>query len=190
MPSGTTCPGAVLPVRTHMPMPTPGSQCHPLGQRSADQQRAANWADGNSTKRAPATGMDGRRFPTTGCQRVRVVTFAVDENPEVNRLTMVAWGGPIAAMRADTSCILPSLPPSIFEFELCKCNSVLETGSAVRWRICRHRRSLAVSVFPRPGDRVQNDSPVVVDQQLQFIIRVHVVVRPEFASCVQAVAVK
>ncbi len=60
----------------HMPMPTPCSQCHPLGQRAADQQRAATCADGNSTKRAPATGMDGRRFPTTGCPLLRIPTVA------------------------------------------------------------------------------------------------------------------
>ncbi len=115
----------------HMPMPTPGSQCHPLGQRSADQQRAANWADGNSTKRAPATGTDGRRFPTTGCQLLRIVTRAPRENPQLREVTMVAWGGPSAAMRADTPCKYLSPPPAKIRSELCKCNSVLDTGGAV-----------------------------------------------------------
>jgi hypothetical protein len=70
MPSGTTCPGAMLPVRTH-------AHAHTLFAPSgADQQRDATWADGNSTKRAPATGTDGRRFPTTGCQLLRIPTLA------------------------------------------------------------------------------------------------------------------
>jgi hypothetical protein len=58
------------------PCPHPARNAIPSASGSADQQRAANWADGNSTKRAPATGMDGRRFPTTACQLLRIPTLA------------------------------------------------------------------------------------------------------------------
>jgi hypothetical protein len=114
----------------HMPMPTPvRNAIHPASGEQT-KQRPATWADGNSTKRAPATGMDGRRFPTTACQRVRIITRAPRENPQVSGATMVAWGGPSGATRRDTPCKYLSLPPAKIRSDLCKCNSVLDAGGA------------------------------------------------------------
>jgi hypothetical protein len=105
----------------HVPMPTPGSRCHPVAQRSADQQRAANWADGNSTKRAPATSMDSRRFPTTGCQLLRIPTAAPGRVAAVQRCDHGCLGYTPCRAAAGTpraNHLLSPLPKSIRHLQL------------------------------------------------------------------------
>jgi hypothetical protein len=75
--------------------------------------------------------MDGRRFPTTACQRVRIITRAPRENPQVSGVTMIAWGGPARRSRTDTNAASWALSPAKIRSDLCKCNSVLDTGGAV-----------------------------------------------------------
>ena len=172
--SGTTCPGAMLPVRTHahahtllaMPSPRPAvsrpATRRELGRWEFDQESPCD-RHGRSTFSDHCMPASSYQHPCPG------------REPAGQRGDHDCLGGPIAAMRADTSGISPSLPPPIFDSSLCKCNSVLDTGSREASRrnratdagcsVANMSPSLTGRVrFPRPGDRVQNDSPVVVDQ--------------------------